>query len=445
MRLVRFVHRSMLAWCVLAAFSGVEWSHAETVTLDKPAAVSGKKINDAKFSGRVISYDDAGFTLRLKADKTETIAWDDLDAKSRYVVWKNLIGPKDARAHLELGRKLIGLEGGKDWAEKAFTVALKLEPGFKRRIEEIRKNPPATQAATTQPGAADDAAPEGEMSGADNGGPKVVGGVDAEFWKPQTPEQQAAAVAKLKAFADETQKTMGKPLRLNETSYFLFYSDISEQEARNWSGLLDRMYAKLTEMFAVTDVPSIWRGKALVFVFQKSTDYIRFQALMHRTDASQTAGMCHSYGDGMVHIAFFRQSQELEFAHVLVHESVHGFLHRYKTPVNVPSWINEGLAEWIANTLVPRPNRAKSVLGLAQSQVRLHRGVGTFFEAEHIEGWHYPVAEMLTTFMIERNKSGYVAFIEGVKNGMPWEESLKTHYQTTRQKLLQDFGKSIGV
>jgi hypothetical protein len=437
----------VLSWLTPAPGTAV----AEKVTLDKPVPVAQKKADKSKINGRIVAYDEDGFDVKGKGDETQTVRWDELDARGVFVVRKSLIGPKDAVAHLELGRILLGIEGGQEWAEKAFALALKIDPGFKGQVDDVREEGPAgagKAAADDGELVRDEDAPAKDMaegSAARGSGPKTVGSVDQQYWGTLTDEQQAEALATLKEFAEETKKTMGKELRLYETKYFLLYSDLPVQEAKNWSGLLDRMYAKLAEMFGIEKGVNVWRGKALVFVFAADADYRRFQVAMHQTDPGESDGMCHSYGDGMVHIAFYRQPEELEFAHVLVHESVHGFLHRYKTPVNIPSWANEGLAEWIANQLVPRPGRAQESHRYAKYVLQQHGSLGEFFETDHIVGWQYPVAEMLTTFMIERNKKGYVAFINGLKEGLGVEEALETKYKAPRDRVVDAFARAIGV
>ena len=454
MRRACFTLVTVLVGCV-ALVAGQ--AAAERVELEKPVPVNQKKADKSKISGRVVAYDDEGFDLKVKGE-TQTVRWDELDARTVFVVRKSLLKPKDALAHVELGRMLLGLEGGKDWAEKAFTVALKIDPGFKEQIDEIKKDP------ENQPGAAGKKTNEGDgelIRGEDEPpdpgaaeagaearrgpGPKMVGGIQEQFWGPQTDEQQAAAVEELKAFAAKTQKTMGKELRLNETTYFLFYSELSDREAKNWSGVLDRMYKKLAEMFAVEKDVNIWRGKALVFVFQTREDYVRFQAQMHQTNAGQSDGMCHTFGSGMVHIAFYRQPDEVEFAHVLVHESVHGFIHRYKTPARVPVWVNEGLAEWIASQLVPRAGGAKRVHQYARLFLQRYGGTGNLLEATSLDGWQYLVAEMITTFMIEKNRKGYVAFVKALKDGAEWKDALKTHFRATPEQLIHAFGQAMNV
>lgn len=433
---------------------------AEKVTLDKPVRVETRKADKSKVSGRVVAYDDEGFELKVKGDETETVAWSDLNAQGVYVVRKALIAPKkDATEFIELGRMLLPLKDGKKWADKAFADALKLDPGFKEQIEQLKADAKAgvLPAVVRKPGddgggelmreEGDPADPEAAAAAEAKGnvGPKKVGGVENEFWGEQTDEQQAKSVAELKEFAAKTQEVMGKEFRLNETKYFLFYSELSPKEAKNWSGVLDKMYDKLAEMFGVEKGLNIMRGKALVFVFLSRNDYVNFQRLMHKTDAGESDGMCHTYGNGFVHIAFYRQPDEIEFAHVLVHESVHGFIHRYKTPHDVPVWANEGLAEWIATQLVPRKGGAKQIHATTRMILQRFGGAGGLLEASGLNGWQYPVAEMLTTFMIERNRKGYVEFVKAMKDGMDWKEALATHYKSTPQQLMHDFGRAIGV
>ncbi len=233
---------------------------------------------------------------------------------------------------------------------------------------------------------------------------------------------------------------------LNETKYFLFYSDLKPAEAAKWAGMLDRMYVKLANLFGIKGGENIFRGKAAVFVFAKEEDYQSFQKTMHQTDAAGTAGLCHAFGNGNVHIGFFRQPNEMDFAAVLVHESVHGFLHRYKKPPTVPTWVNEGLAETIASELVPQRGKRQEYRQYAITQLRERGTLGEdFFTGNRLEGWQYPVAQLLTEFMIRQSRKNYVAFIDGIKDGMKWEESLTQKYGVPRDRLVTAFADSLNV
>lgn len=277
-------------------------------------------------------------------------------------------------------------------------------------------------------------------------GPEVVGKVDEEAWGTLTPEQQTAAVEELKKFGEETRAQVNPNLVLIETKYFLFYSDLNAPEATKWARMLDRMYLSLANLFGIKGGENIFRGKAAVFVFAREEDYQNFQKTMHETDAAGTAGLCHTFGNGNVHIGFFRQPNEMDFAAVLVHESVHGFLHRYRKPPVIPTWVNEGLAETIASELVPQRGKRQEYRQHAITQLRERGTLGhQFFTGDRLEGWQYPVAQLLTEFMIKQDRKRYVAFIDGIKDGMKWEEALTSKYGVQQDRLVAVFADSLNV
>ena len=268
----------------------------------------------------------------------------------------------------------------------------------------------------------------------------------ADAWPKLDADQQADAVKELKSFAEDAAMRLNYPLRLCETRYFLFYSDLPGNEAAHWAGLLDRMYGRLAELFGVARGENIWRGKGLVLVFAREDEYRRYERLVEHSYPGASIGMAHCFANGAVHVSFCRQEGELNFAHVLVHESVHGFVHRYRSPVTVPSWANEGLAEAVASELVPDPSRASGRPIAAREGLQAHgNSPGDFFTAEHIDGWQYPVAETLCQFMIRQNKKNYAEFINGVKDGQSWRESLNNNYKASLDRLLAAYGQSIGL
>ena len=65
--------------------------------------------------------------------------------------------------------------------------------------------------------------------------------------------------------------------------------------------------------------------------------------------------------------------------------------------------------------------------------------------AAKIDGWQYPVAESLTTFMIRQSKSNYVAFINAIKDGLSWQESLEQKYHAPLDRLAAFYGVSLNL
>jgi hypothetical protein len=303
---------------------------------------------------------------------------------------------------------------------------------------------------TTQTGAVDPPRPA-KAEADDSGGitrtsPRNSGDANPAYWGHLTEDQEVAAVSQLKKFAEDAADKLKRPLRLQESRFFLFYSDLGEIESTRFSSLLERMYARMLDLFGLPKGENLWRGKALFFAFSRIEDYRLYERLVENNDPGESFAITHCFGDGMVHTAFFRYPDQAEFEHLLVHESVHGFLHRYRTPARVPSWANEGLADEAAAELIFNPKRGPFMLDLVKKGLEKHKGsVGDFFTARHIDGWQYPIAETLAAWMIHQNRQRYLDFINGIKDGQTWDESLKKNFKMPPDKLLAEYGKAIGV
>jgi hypothetical protein len=426
-------------WAVALCASAILAAPATQVVLEHPVQISVHQADHAPLIGRIVDYDAQGFDLLEGKDKTLQIAWSTLDAHNTFLARAALTDPKDAPSWIDLGRDLLALPDGGPWANKAFDRALRIDPKLKEQVAQARADAVANTGAAS--GSSDPTAATSDSSS----GPRVVGDVRSENWLKSTDAERQEQIKELQDFAAQTAVKLHRPLRAQETKYFLFYSDLPPAEALKWGGLLDRMYDRLAELFAVPHGENIWRGKGLIFVFAKAEDYRQYELQMEGAEPGNSAGITNAYGSGMVHIAFYRQENELNFAHVLVHESVHGFLHRYRSPKHIPSWANEGLAETIASELVPDPRRASFIPGLARAGLQSHHGnLEGFFTLPHIVAWQYPVAETLTIFMIKNGKRNYVDFINGMKDGLTWKESLEQRYKVELPRLVDAYGRSMG-
>lgn len=414
--------------------------------LEKPVKVITTRLDGSKLNGNVTEYDAGGFTLVSAGDVSQQVKWADLAPARAYDVFDKLLTPSGTAAEwVAAGAIIFKLKDGASSADKAFARALKLDPSVKGSIDLAKdaasaKAGPARAGGGAGPGSEDDTEMLGEVKGATSRDEVLK-----KLWGPQTDADQAAAVAELKKWAGDVKKVKDESMRLLETKYFLFYSDLKPQEAQNWASLLDKMYARLADLFAVPKGQNLFRGKALVFVFAKEEDYHKFQADSHGTSSLGSLGMCHSYPNGFVHIGFFRQKEELEFASLLVHESVHGFLHRYRSHHRIPSWANEGLAEVIASELVPQPKKAKERKDYAAYFMRTNQMGPSFFDLSHIIAEQYPVAENLTVFMIQQNKRGYVAMINAVKDGMPIDEAMEKKFGASQERIVPFYLESMGI
>lgn len=267
-----------------------------------------------------------------------------------------------------------------------------------------------------------------------------------EPWPELSDAEHAAAVEELKTLVKEIQRQFPR-MMVSETENFLVCTNIPPRQVGPYVASLDAMHEMLVKMFGIDPEHRVWRGKALVVAFLDKTQFTRFeiQFMKHQPDP-QTYGLCHSKSNGEVIISCYRGDNPADFGHMLVHETSHGFIHRYKTALRLPTWVNEGMAEWIGQALVPASNAVRDKQKRAVEIMRQSRSMGGLLAAQGgIDAWQYGAASSLNDFMIHANQKAYVAFIEGIKEGLDWQESLQQSYHATPAQLVAAYGRAIGV
>ena len=173
------------------------------------------------------------------------------------------------------------------------------------------------------------------------------------FWEKLTAEDHEQFMTKHKEFLkDAREKMPGIRFRLVETKYFLFLTDLPPAEVDGYIVYLDAMYKQLCGAFGLSSTKNHWCGKCVVVAFGKKLDFLNFEAkVMRNADAEGAQGFCHQFSDGTVIFTGYKGDNGF-FGHVLVHETAHGFVHRYMTTAAAPSWLNEGMSDWLANVIV---------------------------------------------------------------------------------------------
>jgi len=235
--------------------------------------------------------------------------------------------------------------------------------------------------------------------------------------------------------------------QLYETEHFLFTSNMPPAEVAPFVRYLDRMYEWMCELYGVKNDTRIWLGdKAPIFAFLTQEQFQAFEAKYFQTPVQGIYGLCHQNTRGDVVIACYRGQNPHDFGQMLVHETSHGFIHRYKTKARLPNWVNEGMAELIGAEMVPRSDAVRKKEFVALAVVKQRRSLrGNFFEAESLDDWQYGIASNLNRFLLETNRASYVRFIEGLKEGLKWPQALEQAYGGTPDQMLAQYGQWIGV
>ena len=268
------------------------------------------------------------------------------------------------------------------------------------------------------------------------------------FWEPLTPEDQVKYVAEGKELLAKTVAHFPTlPLQLHETQYFLFLSDMPAAQVKPYIQQLDKMNEALGQSFGFAPGHNVWRGKAVVAVFVEQAAFAEFEsAIMNTTAPSGVQGLCHQVSDGRVTVACYRGNSPEFLGAVLVHETAHGYMHRYKSTTFVPIWLNEGIADWIAGVAVPSSpeitRRQQEAAGLLKQSGTFG---GQFFEADRLERWKYGAGSAMVQQMIQANPQLFQLFFNGIKEGLTWQDSLMRAYGMTPEELARGYGRTIGV
>jgi hypothetical protein len=235
-------------------------------------------------------------------------------------------------------------------------------------------------------------------------------------------------------------------LAVVETHEFIVATDIPAAQMAPYTAKLDAMHDLLCDLYGIPQGEPVWQGKCLVVAFLAADDFRAFEGRFMEVDAKGMHGLCHQRSDGRVIMACHRGDDAPAFAHMLVHETSHGFNHRWMSPVRLPNWLNEGIAEWVGTQVVPGCDQVPLKEARAGEFVRATGGLGPgFFAAENIDAVQYGIASGLVKFMAGRDQRKFAALVRGVKEGLPVEESLRQAYGATLEELVAGYGAVIGV
>jgi hypothetical protein len=168
---------------------------------------------------------------------------------------------------------------------------------------------------------------------------------------------------------------------------------------------------------------------------------------MNNPQTQGIAGLNHQFSDGRVLTSVYRGNDPVFFASLLVHETSHGFLHRIRSSGRIPPWMNEGLAEWIAQVVVPQSDVVQGRFSEALPILRSQGSLGGDFldDSGRIESWQYGASAVLTQFLISTDANAYRAMITAIKEGYTWQEALDVTFGLKPEELAFAFGRSIGI
>lgn len=269
----------------------------------------------------------------------------------------------------------------------------------------------------------------------------------ARLWEEIPAAEVTAFIEEEKKFFAEVAEKMQIKLELTETEYFLFYTDMPAADVKIYTDYLDAMYAMLCEAYGYPETRNIWRGKCPIVAFAASGDFYRFEEQIAKNpDPFGAQGICHLSTSGRAYVSCYRGNDPAFFATVLVHETAHGFNHRFKSTVFFPPWVEEGVADWVAGAVVTKSGEVKRRQREAADRIRQSRSLEGFFAPDaKLDRWQYGLGSSMVELLLRIDASRYRRFLEGMKEGLEPDAALQAAYGFGIVELTRRYGELIGV
>ena len=248
--------------------------------------------------------------------------------------------------------------------------------------------------------------------------------------------RQEAIIKAQKARGLLANKALGTKLKGIETRHFIIFSDFSSEERRKQAETAENLYRSFDNIFKITvNRDKMWDGKCVLFLFKRKEDFLKFAQKYDYYDASKSGGYFR-IEQSQVRVAIFRPppGHPRRLEETLVHETAHAFFHFYRKVVNIPKWLDEGLAEYFRFDYNPKSPEKKQYMSLLREKVkeRDNRSARTMMTRanptgpDDIEG--YATAWSMVEFLVKYDKRRFVLFVKLVKEGIELEEALRKSY-----------------
>lgn len=260
-----------------------------------------------------------------------------------------------------------------------------------------------------------------------------------------TDAERAQALTDMKADADRWLKQVNLRYSVVDAKYWVLYADLPIGETKDLAQRMDDMYETVAKMFSLPVGLNIFHGKAVVIVSATEAHYRALEMAAYNSMPPPGAiGLCHMVGPKVV-VSAYKSQDANRFMATLVHEASHGFMHRYGSPARLPSWADEGYAEYVAAESFP--NSTTKDDRKPQGLQWIRSGTNNVLNVLHMNyedgSWPgpdaigYAIGYLTVDYLMQTNHQAFGEWVKDVKAGIPWEEALKKRFGWSVTQLAQ--------
>ncbi|HWB19411.1 MAG TPA: hypothetical protein VG711_03855 [Phycisphaerales bacterium] len=497
------------------------------VRVDPPLRVQFRLADGIRITGTLTSWNSESFDGSFG-----TRRWLALDPDDLWSLYRRVMNQSSSDDWINLGRLLLlsanAPKSASQNAQSAFRRAREIDPqNAPAAIQSVLDEVDAAHQSTRE---THQAALEQQLA--------TISPEAAEYssnpWPALSANDQITALASVLLRSETMLRSQGLSLKTVQSPFFLIYSDLPPSQINLISADLDRAYKNLADLFQLPAGANIFYGKAVVFIFRDPDRFhlvetSLFQQLVPRA----VTAVCHPgdpdlasvficatspdpsappasapaatqndsepapasapgfYEPGASSKVLPSETLDADLCRAaIVRESVHAFLHRYRSPKRLPAWANEGLAWYIAEKSMKSSPVDKLLRAQGRKFIRSDGPVSVIFDVtyqdlatapapgssnavntsaspappiatENPNSHHtrkagelspeelarrnlqkciaaanlHSVGYLAVALMLQNQSQGFANWVNAIKAGKDWESALASSFGTPRERL----------
>jgi hypothetical protein len=390
----------------------------------------------SRLTGRLVKLDDQQMVLKVGAED-KSLALTQVQPLSVYMAKRQTLDLSKGATHLELARFLLA-NSLLPMVETELGEAVRLDKGLSSQAAQVRAAAGAAAVVSATGPTVMSARSPGTTTLAVK--PPASAPTTKPHCAPATPGQIEANTKLANDWFEKGKEIVGT-MHLVETQHFLLYSAWNASNDAALSEIAERMYAALCRQFDVPLTEQFWAGKFPIYIFWEADHFKKFSKDVVGFEKEGAAGFCGSRGK-FVYVVLGPARDRNWFFELMIHETTHGFISRYLCDRGIPTWVNEGMADLMASTLVEHTNAARRYVDATRDVLKRGKDPRGVLKDVELNEFDYGIAQSFVRFLIAADREKFIKFFGLLKDGQETEAAMKEAYNWTLDEFIQNWART---
>lgn len=279
-------------------------------------------------------------------------------------------------------------------------------------------------------------------------------GAAASRYRKATPQEILSNRLHALELGEKMREGIATSTHLVETEHFLIFSEWNRMNDGGLNKICEEMYEKLRTQFNLATTESVWIGKCPIYLFWEPAHFTQFISGVDQSKLLDP-GTAHADGyhatrgrfayiviNGVRNFGASRNEALQRLYEVLVHEGTHAFVNRYVSDRSLPLWLEEGLADYMAASLVPQSQANKKFADAARYGLKKPEAIASLLEKKKdLTSMEYGLAQSLVRCLVQQNSRTFIHFVELLKQGISQQQAFEDAYHVSRAELLRSWAQ----